>query len=271
MRKTLLSFGVLIALANEIQAQDKVGSSVETLTQQLTYYQQKSVYLSKRSKVLTRKLLLVDNRNKRLIFKVEELRRDSLQLRKVLQDALDDNQQLVKSYEMRIQGMAGELHALHDSLADLKIVKRDMDIIKRYFDSALLAKREYGLPVYKVVQALNDRFRKADSPYQIKLSSGQELVITEDFTLKRPAFLFLKSNIHLQGEYKISLKPHPFDEGRTLVDCQNSFLRKHGNTLLYDSQYGNKEQTENRLFRFIDQAIYSNDVHAKVSSHSLVY
>ncbi|QMW04409.1 hypothetical protein [Spirosoma foliorum] len=287
MRKYVLSFTLLIALTGVAQAQDKAGSSseagldwskalkrgdnssVETLTQQLNYYQKKSVYLSRHSKTLTKKLSQLDLKNKRLVFKVDELRRDSLQLRKILQDALNDNQQLVKSYETRIQGMAGELRALHDSLSDLRLVKRDMDMIKRYFDSALLAKREYTLPVYKVVQALNDTFRKANSPYQIKGGTGQELIVTEDFSLKRPGFLFLKSTVHIQGEYKLSLKPHPFDEGKTLVDCQPSFQRKQGKSLVYDSQYGDKVGTENRLFSYIDQAIYSNDLHANVSSHSL--
>lgn len=268
MRKILLSIVVVIALASVSQAQDKESFVVQSLTRQLNYYQNKSLFLTKHSKQLTRKVTQLDTKNKRLVIKVEELRRDSLQLRKLVQDALTDNQQLVKSYEKRILGMAGELHALHDSLADLKIVKRDLDVIKHYFDTALLAKREYDLPVYKVVQALNNVFGRLGSPYQIKINSGQELVIVEDFTVRRQTFLFIKANVRIQGEYKITLKSHPFDEGKTLVDCRDTFQRKYGDTSVEESQYSDKVQAENRLFSYIDKAIYSNDLHTQLPSRS---
>lgn len=268
MKKNVLSIVLLLVVANVAWAQDNDDPKVQSLTKELTYYQKKSAYLTKHSKTLSRKLSKLDGKNKMLLFKVEELRRDSLQLYKMIQDAQQTNQQLVKSYETRIQGMAGELHALHDSLADLKTVRRDLDLIKHYFDAAPLAKREYLLPASKVADILTRNFTHEKSPYELKGSSSQEVMVSETFDVKRPAFLFFKSTVMMQGLYKITLRPHPFDGGKTLVDISGTLERKDGKTERNDTIV-EKAQAETRLFSFIDKSIYSNDLHAKVSGHTI--
>lgn len=212
--------------------------------------------MTKYSKKLSRQVIKLDGRNKKLVFQVKKLQRDSLQLSKILENTLSDNQRLVKAYELRIQGMAGELRSLHDSLSDLRIVKRDLDLIKNYFSTARLAKREYDLPVNKVIEILNDLFLKSTSPYKVKSKSEQELVITENFVLKRQTLLFIKANIHMHGEYKIIMKPHPFDEEKTLVDLRNNFQRKRGNDFINDTTFTDYSEAERRLFDFIDKSIF---------------
>lgn len=269
MKKIVLSIALLVVMTHSAWAQDNEDPIVQSLTKELTYYQKKSAYLTKQSKSLSRRLSKLDGKNKMLVFKVEELRRDSLQLYKMIQDAQQTNQQLVKSYETRIQGMAGELHALHDSLADLKTVRRDLDLIKHYFDAAPLAKREYSLPASKVSDVLTRNFRQEKSPYEPKNSTSQEVIISETFDVKRPAFLFFKSTVQMQGLYKITLRPHPFDEGKTLVDVSGTVERKDGKTGRNDNTSDEKAQAETRLLNFMDKSIYSNDLHAKVSGHTV--
>lgn len=73
----------------------------------------------------------------------------------------------------------------------------------------------------------------------------------------------------MQGLYKITLRPHPFDEGKTLVDVSGTVERKDGKTGRNDNTSDEKAQAETRLLNFMDKSIYSNDLHAKVSGHTV--
>ena len=256
MRRLVFLFFGVVALSTVTQAQSQSSAAIDSLTNRLAYFQKKAQYLAKRSKGLTQQVSKLNTRNRKLVLHVEALRQDSVRFKQLLEESYAENKRLVKAYELRIQGMAGELRALHDSVASLRVVKHDLDVIKGYFATARLAKREYDLPVDKVIQALNDLFIKQNSPYKIKSISDKELVITEDFTLKRQTLLFIKANVQMQGEYKLIMKPHPFDDDKTLVDLRDSLVHKRGDMLVTDNSSVDQLRAESRLFSFIDKAIY---------------
>ena len=229
--------------------------TIKVLNGKVSYYRKKSVYLSKQTKKLSYQLVKLNNKNKRILFRVDYLVKDSLKLSQMLDSSYTQNTYLIKKYESKIQDMNNTLESLKDSMNALQIVKNDIGIIKTFLNKSQPDKKEYDLNKYDLLKILKDYFAKSSSPYELITDSDNQLVVSDTFNIEEKILLFFEKKVSVYGEYKINVFPNPFDKEKTTLSLSQSFRKKKSGQLILENDVINQTQKEKELLDYIDKAI----------------